>query len=182
MKTFLAALAAISLVCLAPALHAQDTPDPKRVAAAQELLKAMHADALIDLQKEGMKKALLARLPNNLPPDAQKQLQEKVNTGVDTVLKDYTWDSIQPDFVRLYSSTFTAEELKQLTAFYKSPIGQKYIEKRSEIEGGALALMQKKVQTFMPEIAALVKDVLLSAKAAESAPAPANESAPAPEK
>jgi len=183
MKIFLAAFAAIPLVCFTPIVHAQD--DAKRTAAAEELITAMHADALVDLQKTGMKKALEARLPKNLPPDTLKQVQDKIDTGMDAILKDYTWDSVKGDFVALYSHAFTESELKQLIAFYTSPIGKKYIEKRSEIEGGALSIMQKRVQSFMPQIAELVRDTMQSARESLNSPSPAPtpaETAPAPAK
>jgi hypothetical protein len=181
MKIFVAALAAITVVSLTPFIHAQD--DAKRTAAAEELIKAMHATDLVDLQKSGIKKNILSRLPKNLPPDVAKQIQDKIDSGLDDILKDYNWDSVKTEFIHLYSQTFTESELKQLTEFYKSPIGQKYIEKRSEVEGGALAIMQKHVEEYAPKIGQLIRETLQAAQASmhPAAPsAPSGSSAPQP--
>ena len=186
MKILPVALAALLLVCITPQVRAQDD-DPKRAAAAEALLKAMHADELIEPHKMAMKKSLEARLPKNLPPETLKQIQEKLDAGLDVIFKQYTWDSVKPDFIRLYSHTFTESELKELTAFYSSPIGQKYVGKRQEIDGGMMGVMQKQVQALAPQIAQLIQDTAQSIKDTRGTPAlsPApgfRDTTPAPEK
>lgn len=185
MKFLPAALAAVLLVCLMPAARAQDD-DAKRAGAAAELLKAMHADQTVDLQKAAIKKSLEARLPKSLPPDVLKQIQEKMDAGLDTIFKQYNWDSVKGDFIQLYSHSFTESELKELAAFYNSPIGQKYTGKRGEIENGAMVIMQKQIEALSPQIAQLVKDTLQSIKdALPPSPGPApgfRNPAPEPEK
>ncbi len=140
-------------------MRAQDD-DPKRTAAAVELLGAMHAEDLLKVQREGLKKAIAAKLPKTLSADARKQVEEKIAAGLDPVLKDYTWESVKPEFVALYAHAFTESELKELTAFYNSPIGKKFIEKRAEVEVGGVGILDKHLQTFMPDIAGLVHDAL----------------------
>jgi hypothetical protein len=49
-------------------------------------------------------------------------------------LKKYmTWDAMVPELTKLYTSTFTDEELKQMAAFYGSPAGKKSLEKLPEL-------------------------------------------------
>ena len=39
--------------------------------------------------------------------------------------KFMTWKNFEPKFVDLYANSFTADELRQLDAFYRTPVGQK---------------------------------------------------------
>ena len=49
-------------------------------------------------------------------------------------LKKYmTWDAMVPELTKLYTSTFTDDELKQMAAFYGSPAGKKSLEKLPEL-------------------------------------------------
>lgn len=182
MKFIPAVLAAVLSVSFIPSVRAQDD-DPKRAAAAEELLKAIHADQAVDFQKALIKKTLDAKLPKNLPPDVLKQAQDKLDTGLDAIFKQWTWDSIKPEFVRIYSHTFTESELKQLTAFYNSPIGRKYVEKKQEIDSDVMAVMQKKVQELAPQIASLIKDTVQFIKDTQNSQggAPASPLPPAPD-
>lgn len=182
---FIPAALAVLLVCLAPPARAQDD-DAKRTAAAEALLKAMHADQMIEPHKAAMKKSLDARIPKNLPPDTFKKIQDKMNADLDDVLKQYTWDSVKGDIVQLYSHTFTESELKELAAFYNSPIGQKYIGKRVDIDAGMQAIMEKEVQTLAPQIAQVIQTTAQAIKQAQPPALPIGpgfrNTAPPPEK
>jgi len=89
-------------------------------AAAMELFKAM-------------------KLPTNIQDTAAAMIDSEVgrNPGLNpfrdtmlTWLKKYmTWDAMVPELTKLYTSTFTDDELKQMAAFYSSPAGQKSLEK-----------------------------------------------------
>ena len=49
-------------------------------------------------------------------------------------LKKYmTWSAMEPQLTQLYASTFTEEELKTMAAFYRSPAGQKALQKMPEM-------------------------------------------------
>ena len=43
------------------------------------------------------------------------------------IWKYFNWDSVKDDYISMYSEEFTAEDLKGLIDFYKSPLGQKLI-------------------------------------------------------
>ncbi len=93
-------------------------------AAAMELFKAMN-------------------LPNNIQDTAAAMIDSEVgrNPGLNPFretmlnwLKKYmTWDAMVPELTKLYTSTFTDDELKQMAAFYASPAGKKSLEKLPEL-------------------------------------------------
>ena len=53
------------------------------------------------------------------------------------------------DKIKVYADTFTEEELKGLISFYKSPVGQKFIEKTPELMKRSMELSQKRMQPFI---------------------------------
>ena len=82
-------------------------------------------------------------LQNNIQDTAAAMIDSEVgrNPGLnpfrDTMLnwlkKYMTWDAMVPELTKLYTSTFTDEELKQMAAFYGSPAGKKSLEKLPEL-------------------------------------------------
>jgi hypothetical protein len=93
-------------------------------AAAMELFKAMKLPTSIQDTSAAMIDSEVGRNPG-LTPFRETML---------TWLKKYmTWDAMVPELTKLYTSTFTDEELKQMAAFYGSPAGQKSLEKLPEL-------------------------------------------------
>ena len=149
MKILASSIAMLAVVCFTPLLHAQDDA-AKRSAAAEELLKTMHTDELFAKQMENMKKMMASFLPKNLPPETLKRAQEAQSVAFDTVFKQYTWETMKADIVQAYSEVFTEQELNDITAFYKTPAGQKFIEKMPQLQAKTMEIMQKRMVTLMP--------------------------------
>lgn len=173
MKTLIAFAALLSLICFTPLLRAQDEAvDPKRAAAAEELLKAMHVDDMMEKQKENVKNTLASFLPKDLSPAERKQMQAVQDASLEVAFKQMTWDSLKPDFIRMYSEVYTEDELKQLTAFYNSPIGRKFIEKMPVLEAKMMEIVQKRMIALLPAVQAAAQDAMEKIKAGEGAGQP----------
>jgi hypothetical protein len=170
MKTLIAFAALLSLVCFTPPLRAQDAAvDPKRAAAAEELLKTMHVDEMMEKQKDTVKKMLASFLPKDLSPEELKQVQAVQDASLDVAFKQLTWESLKTDFIRIYSEVYTEDELKQLADFYKSPIGQKFIDKMPELQAKTMEIVQKRMITILPAVQAAAKDAMEKIKSGEGA-------------
>ena len=61
-------------------------------------------------------------------------------------------ESLRKDVVEMYSEMFTAKELKDITAFYKTKTGQKTLEKLPEIMQRSMQLTQTRVMQNMGEL------------------------------
>lgn len=55
----------------------------------------------------------------------------------------YSYEKVKPDLISLFSKHFTAEELKELIKFYKSPVGKKLSEKQPEISKEYIGIFKK---------------------------------------
>jgi hypothetical protein len=114
MKTIraLAVLAALLAACARPA-------------AAQETLR--HEMALQLLEAMRMPEQIQASLAAVVANQAR---QNPDLPGLPEVLREFlaryvTWDAMKNEYAEIYAAAFTEEELREMTAFYRSPTGQK---------------------------------------------------------
>jgi hypothetical protein len=119
----IALAAMLSLFALVPQAFAQAQPTPGAVAAARELLTLRGTlepfDRLLSGAVETAKNALL---PTN--PQLSKELNE-----VAAILHQNVRpmrETLHNDMSTTYAKHFTEKELKDLLAFYKTPLGKKY--------------------------------------------------------
>ncbi|CAA2140348.1 DUF2059 domain-containing protein [Hyphomicrobium sp. ghe19] len=126
-------IAALCLICFTTAALADNAPpplDPARVAAARELLEVTG----VKKQMAGMIDAMargFAQGANAGGSEEGKKRSEDFDEGMKKLL-DYQ-EQLITDCANLYAETFTAEELKAVTDFYRSGPGAKFIQKTPEL-------------------------------------------------
>jgi hypothetical protein len=147
MKKPLAAIASAIILSCAPALSQAAAPvpsaDPAVVAATREMLAALNVHdmmtsmmANIEQQLPGQMKASMTAAINGNPqltPQQKTEQLKKVDEATraaaaqaHAMFSDPTLvDDMLAEMVPLYAETYTLDEIRQLTAFYKSPLGQK---------------------------------------------------------
>ena len=166
--------AAVALVCASgQALAATASHEASAVA----FLKLAHADQLgapIYMQAQQM---FAQRFAETKAPDSKKAVletyQAKANAALD---KAISWEKLQPDMVKLYTDNFTEQELKDLVAFYQSPLGKKVQAKMPQISQQSFQMTQEKLQPAVPVVDKLLSDMTNElAPAAKAAPAPAKK-------
>jgi hypothetical protein len=74
--------------------------------------------------------------------------------------KYYTWDTLKGDLSKLYAIEFTEDELKQLTAFFNTPLGQKYGDKLITLSQKGMQLGQQIVIDHKPELEQMMKEAM----------------------
>ena len=72
--------------------------------------------------------------------------------------KHMSWESLEFEFIYMYSQAFTAKELKELTAFYETPTGKKTIEKMPQLMAQDAQIGAARVQENMAELQAMIKE------------------------
>ena len=119
----LAALAVLANCLLVVPAPAQE-PTPAAVAAARDMLAAKGSmrvfDAVIPRVVESVKNTLL---PTNL------NVSRELNDVATVLAKEYDAkrDELSVEVARIFAQRFSEKELKDLTAFYKTPLGQKLV-------------------------------------------------------
>jgi hypothetical protein len=174
MKKSLAAIASAFLVTCAPAFaQTAATPDPATVAAVKQMLVAMHARESVEaavrqVQQDAPSKMRHARatsierdpaLSDKQKADALVKLDDslrQLRAQLHTVLDSPALvDDMVALMVPLYASTYTVDEIRQLTAFYDSPLGQKMVAKSPELMDRS---MQAAYKLMMPRVTLVMAD------------------------
>lgn len=142
-------LLSLTLLSGRPAAAQSASPSPESIAAARELVTASRA----------------ADQLKTLLPLFMQQLKPAIVQGRAEVARDY--DAIMPQLIEsinarsaafaegvaaVYARNFTADELRQLTEFYRGPVGQKFLEKMPVVAQESLAMGQKLGQEIGGEL------------------------------
>jgi hypothetical protein len=71
---------------------------------------------------------------------------------LDFMQKYVSWAALKDDLARIYAEEFSAAELKEITAFYKTPTGEKVAMKLPVLTSKGMQLGQQRVQANLPEL------------------------------
>jgi hypothetical protein len=112
------------------------------------------------------------KIRTSIGPSFDAAVRDAIVIVTSPKLVDETMDKMVP----IYAKHFTTAEVKQLTAFYRTPLGAKTLATLAQANGEAL---QAGAAIFSPRIAALMDKTL---KTQIDAVAPAATPAPAPAK
>jgi hypothetical protein len=124
----IAIFAALAWFAAAP-VHAQTAtpaPAPEALAAAKELMETMRLTKQYEAILPGLLKALKPSIVQGRPEvdQAYDAIEPMLLDGFRSRLADLT-DAI----ATIYASNFSAEDLQAMIAFYKTPVGQKMLDK-----------------------------------------------------
>lgn len=61
--------------------------------------------------------------------------------------------------VKLYTTNFSESELKDLVAFYQSPLGKKVLEKMPQLTQQSAQMTQAKLESAVPVVNKLLADM-----------------------
>ena len=146
-----AMLVAVTLAsCMAAPATAQDTStvtpaptpgaaevEPARLAAARDLLQATNTDA----QFATVIPMMFGQLKQSMPT-ANPKMQQELDQVFEEVQKQFIErrSEVLDQIAVLYARKFTADEMKSLADFYRSPIGQKFIVAVPELTAEAMKM------------------------------------------
>lgn len=148
-----------SLALADAASHAQE---------AERFLKLTRADQMSAQVYVQVQQAFEQRYAEQPVPGKQALLERyqlKAKTALDRSL---AWDKLKPSMISLYTGAFSEQELKELIAFYRSPLGTKLLDNLPLITMESARLTQTKVQEVAPEVNKLLTG--MSAELAASKP------------
>lgn len=108
-------LALWALLAVSPA-RAQTAGDSVKHSAIRQLLAVQRTDSLV---LEGVEQAFASDSEDpNLPAGYMDSLRVRIRRDISVFL-----ERLAP----VYDSLYTLDEIRQLTAFYRSPVGQRYL-------------------------------------------------------
>jgi hypothetical protein len=166
---------------------ASTVPVHATIADAAALMNKMHLDDVlqrtVDMQRKAIGNSVSGigkNFPNASPEDVaafQQKVMDMVNSSLDPV-------KMKDDITKIYSETFSQDELDQISSFYDTPIGQVMLAKQPEVQQKMQTAMMQTAGQIGPKIQSMARDFVAEQKAkASGAAAPATAApvaAPAP--
>ncbi len=145
-------------VSLALPAHAQDKAPLETMQAARELAAIMRGDTV-----EQLSRAMAAQVW----PTIEAQVGGKVDTATLTEMRgeferalvSFTTEVMKgaPD---VYARHFSAKELQDMIAFYKSPTGVKALHEMPKVMGDVSTQMAPRLQSLQGELSARMRAIM----------------------
>ena len=169
------ALAVVASLAFAmPSVYAQSNApvDPAAAAAVQELLTTMKYREMMQQSMQQMNAAMpqmmlqgaSAAINNNakLSADQKKAAIAKAEAEIPKAASSFNamlndpklYDELAAETIPLYASRFSAAEIREITAFYKTPVGAKMLATTPMIMNESMQISQR---VMMPRINAVIK-------------------------
>lgn len=121
--------------------------NPEAEVEASKLLKTMDMNRIINENMSNM-------------VDMQIQQQPTLAPFKSVIMKFFqkhmSWESLEFEFIYIYSHAFTAQELRELRAFYETQTGKKALEKMPQLSAQGSLLGALRVKENMPEMQAML--------------------------
>jgi hypothetical protein len=152
---------ALTLVVASHPVLAQDTSATHREAVKQ-LMAVTHLREVTEKSMDAVLKSQMEQMPQLRPyEDVMRSfLKEQMD-----------WNTLEPEYARLYLEVFTEKETRDITAFYQTPLGQTMLTKMPVLMAKSSELAQRRLQAGMP---VLMQRLQAAMQANPPAPAPAN--------
>jgi hypothetical protein len=149
MRTKARLLIAASMICLAGSATVAFADEKSHRKAAEDLLMVMG----VDTQMQASIDQTL-----DLQAKANPQLTRFRPAMKKFFAKYMSWDVLKDDFIKIYTDAFEEDELKEIKAFYETPIGKKMVKKMPELMSKGMQLGASRVQQNMPELQQMIQE------------------------
>jgi hypothetical protein len=115
----------LAITCLAATSVPAQEPTAGALAAARDMLVAKGGNTFFDPVVPGV----IESVKNSFVP-TNPQLYKELNDVAALLRKDYEPKRVEVfnNVARIFAQHFTEQELKDITAFYKTPLGQKMLK------------------------------------------------------
>ena len=137
--------------------------------AAKQLLDLMNADQSIE-QAYGQMYSQLSGMAEQLgiTEDQRPMFESYLERMVVVMKEELNWERMEPFVIDAYVSVYSEEELKELSEFYASPIGQKFVAKMPELMQATMEMSQKMMGELIPRIAEIQQELVAEARKGQS--------------
>lgn len=180
----------LTLVADAATANAPAAPTPATIADAEAVLNKMHFEEMLERGIAQQKKAVLSQfqqvgarmVSQGADPADVAVFQKKIAEEILGVLDA---KKLRADVSKIYSETFTKEELDSIAAFYSTPLGEMMASKLPTTQEKLGAVIQSRMSEVIPKVQQMGAEFAMSQKAKREAGggapvAPKPAAAPAP--
>jgi len=147
----------------APGLAPAQDIDTAKTRKAEELFALIHMEdtynlllAQVTQQTDQMGKGLF---PEGPATEAQKQLAADFKDKVEAMVHaTFSWQAMKPEYLKLYTDTYSESELDGIIAFYRSPVGQKMLNATPALMKASSAIAMGHMESVEPKLRDLMDE------------------------
>ncbi len=123
--------------------------EASKLAKSEELLQLVQGDQLMKMM-EPMTKGMMATVKADITQEQRAKIADMQQKIMALVTDRYI--KARPAFAKIYSDTYTEEELDGILAFYHSPAGKAFLQKMPEVMQRSAPVMMVLIGGLQPEI------------------------------
>jgi uncharacterized protein len=131
---------------------------PEALRAATDLMTVMSPQMIGQLSQQ-MTGAVWPNLENSLKSKVDAATISDLHSEIERQIAKFTSEAMK-DAPALYAKYFSAQELDELAAFYRSPTGAKALQVTPRLMGEFMTQMLPRMQGFQSEIAVSVQNIM----------------------
>ena len=146
---------AFALLVLVADASAQELTKQAKI---ERLLDAMNADATINQLFDQIKAMTAAQMPPGATPEQTAKAREVQDKILDLVKSRISWEKMRPSYIKLYSETFSDEEVSGILAFYQSPPGRAMLAKMPALLTKLIEVAQAQMAELQPDIQRILRE------------------------
>jgi uncharacterized protein len=129
----------------------------------KEMVRAVDLQKMMDQMVSQLHAMLTAQLRSlNVREEDQEKFQQFNSRLLRKILDAVSWEKMEPEYVKLWSSIYTIDELKAILEFYRSTAGQSMMRKQPLLIQKALEVTQSKMKTLLPELKGMIEEFAAS--------------------
>ena len=128
--------------------------------ATVELMEVMRAAEIMDqfyAQFEPMFTGMSDELA--LTPEQRQMAERQTQETLQIMREVLNWSIMEPYMVEAYMNVYSEEEIREIIAFYRTPTGQKMLDRMPELMQESMRVSQQMIRDVMPRIQALQEEL-----------------------
>lgn len=141
-------LAAALVLCAAAPAAAQDEVPPGEQAVIREFLEVTRVRENFMLTIEAM---LRGGMGEELGPEFADVMRR-------FFAEHFRYEDMEPAYIQMYADLFTEQELRDLVAFYRTPVGQRMVELTPDIAARTQQITSEIMEESMPELMQMIME------------------------
>jgi hypothetical protein len=158
MRLIILVMMVVLRVTTAAAQTPPATASPEALAAAKELMAIMSPD-MVRQMMQGMVAQMWPQLEMSFGPKIDAATNAELRTEFERTLQEWMADTMK-DMPPIYARYFTAAELRELAAFYKTPVGAKALSSMPRVMADFMAIMLPRMTAFQQQLQGRLQAVL----------------------
>lgn len=145
----------ITVLSCSPLLRADEA---SKTAKAAELLEITQGEQMMKMM-EPMMKGMMAQMNKDVPAEDRAKIDEIQRKMMATIGENLS--KAKPALAKVYTDTYTEEEIDGILGFYKSPAGKAFIQKMPDVMQRSMPVMMQ----MMGDMQAQMKSIMEGSKA-----------------